>query len=51
MHDLIRGCSDPLEVPAAGHFVQEEGKQVAEAALAILRRRGRSNVRHYDEQL
>ncbi len=36
MHALaktIRGCPAPLEVPQAGHFVQEHGREVAEAAL------------------
>jgi pimeloyl-ACP methyl ester carboxylesterase len=36
MHALaktIRGCPPPLELPEAGHFVQEWGGQVAEAAL------------------
>jgi pimeloyl-ACP methyl ester carboxylesterase len=30
---MIRGCPAPLEVPTAGHFVQEHGREVAEAAL------------------
>jgi pimeloyl-ACP methyl ester carboxylesterase len=30
----IRGCPPPLEVPEAGHFVQEWGEPVARAALA-----------------
>ena len=30
----IRGCPPPLELPHAGHFVQEHGREVAEAALA-----------------
>lgn len=30
---FIRGCPDPLEIPDAGHFVQEWGGPVAEAAL------------------
>ena len=37
MEDLrrtIRGCPPPLELPEAGHFVQEWGDQVARAALA-----------------
>jgi pimeloyl-ACP methyl ester carboxylesterase len=29
----IRGCPPPLELPHAGHFVQEHGREVAEAAL------------------
>jgi pimeloyl-ACP methyl ester carboxylesterase len=31
---VIRGCLPPLELPHAGHFVQEHGREVAEAALA-----------------
>jgi pimeloyl-ACP methyl ester carboxylesterase len=37
MHALaavIRGCPPPLELPQAGHFVQEHGEIVARAALA-----------------
>ena len=37
MHELartIRGCPPPLELPDAGHFVQEHGEAVAEGALA-----------------
>ena len=30
----IRGCPPPLEIPEAGHFVQEWGDRVARAALA-----------------
>jgi pimeloyl-ACP methyl ester carboxylesterase len=30
----IRGCPPPLEVPGAGHFVQEWGEPIARAALA-----------------
>ena len=36
MHALatvIRGCPKPLELPQAGHFVQEHGEEVARAAL------------------
>ncbi len=29
----IRGCPEPLEVPEAGHFVQEYGEPIARAAL------------------
>ena len=32
--ELIRGCPAPLELPNAGHFVQEQGREVAEAAVA-----------------
>jgi pimeloyl-ACP methyl ester carboxylesterase len=31
---LIRRCPAPLELPGAGHFVQEQGREVAEAAVA-----------------
>ena len=37
MHSLrriIRGCPEPMEIAEAGHFVQEWGAPVAEAALA-----------------
>ena len=36
MHVLrghIRGCSEPVELPEAGHFVQEAGAVLVEAAL------------------
>ena len=29
----IRGCPEPMVLPEAGHFVQEWGAPVAEAAL------------------
>jgi pimeloyl-ACP methyl ester carboxylesterase len=32
--EMIRGCPAPLELPGAGHFVQEDGVEVAEAAVA-----------------
>lgn len=35
----IRGCSEPMELPDAGHFVQEWGHKVAERALAWFDRR------------
>lgn len=28
-----KGCPAPMEVPEAGHFVQEFGKEVAQAAV------------------
>ena len=31
----IRGCPPPLELPHAGHFVQEHGREVAERALEV----------------
>jgi pimeloyl-ACP methyl ester carboxylesterase len=33
LHGLIRGCPPPLEIAEAGHFVQEWGEPVAQAAL------------------
>ena len=36
MHKLrrvIRDCSEPLEIPEGGHFLQENGERVARAAL------------------
>ncbi len=33
LKSFIRGCPDPMELPEAGHFVQEWGGPVAEAAL------------------
>jgi haloalkane dehalogenase len=41
MEDLratIRGCPAPLEIPEAGHFVQEWGEPVARAALEAFAR-------------
>ena len=32
----IRGCPPPVELPAAGHFVQEWGEDVLKAALPLL---------------
>lgn len=34
VHAVIRGCPPPLEVAEGGHFLQEWGDQVADAALA-----------------
>ena len=34
MRELIAGCPEPMIVQDAGHFVQEWGKEVAEAAVA-----------------
>jgi len=34
LREIISGCPAPLEIPEAGHFVQEWGDQVANAALA-----------------
>ena len=34
LHQIIRNCPPPLEVPEGGHFVQEWGAPIARAALA-----------------
>lgn len=34
LRSVIRGCPPPLELPEAGHFVQEYGEPVARAAMA-----------------
>lgn len=34
MKDAIKGCSEVIEIPEAGHFVQEFGTEVASKALA-----------------
>lgn len=36
LHGIIRGCPPPIEVPEAGHFVQEWGEPVAERAVISL---------------
>ena len=33
MQQLIRGCPEPMIIPDGGHFVQEWGEEIAEAAL------------------
>jgi tRNA(adenine34) deaminase len=33
LQSQIRGCPEPLLLPEAGHFVQEHGQQIAEAAV------------------
>jgi len=33
LHGIIRGCPPPIEVPEAGHFVQEWGETIAERAV------------------
>jgi len=34
LRDTIRGCPEPMEIPEAGHFVQEYGEPIARRALA-----------------
>ena len=36
LHADIRNCPPPLEIAEGGHFVQEWGKEVAEAATRAL---------------
>jgi len=33
----IRGCPEPLVLPQAGHFVQEQGEPIARAAVGYFR--------------
>jgi pimeloyl-ACP methyl ester carboxylesterase len=33
LRQLIRGCPEPMQVAEGGHFVQEHGGPIAEAAL------------------
>lgn len=33
LRQQIRECPSPLEIPDGGHFVQEWGKEIAEAAV------------------
>jgi pimeloyl-ACP methyl ester carboxylesterase len=34
LRSMIRGCPEPMEIPEAGHFVQEYGEPIARAALS-----------------
>jgi haloalkane dehalogenase/tRNA(adenine34) deaminase len=36
LRQVIRGCPEPLVLPQAGHFVQEWGEEIAQAALTAL---------------
>ena len=33
LQSLIKGCPEPMILPGAGHFVQEQGRAIAEAAV------------------
>lgn len=33
LQSQIKGCPEPLLLPDAGHFVQEQGRAIAEAAV------------------
>ncbi len=35
LQKLIRGCPEPLQLPQGGHFVQEHGESIAQAAVAV----------------
>ena len=37
LQQVIAGCPGPLLLPQAGHFVQEHGQQIAEAAVRHFR--------------
>jgi haloalkane dehalogenase len=37
LHSLIRNCPPPIELPDAGHFVQEWGEEVATSAIEAFR--------------
>jgi len=36
LHTIIRNCPPPIEVPEAGHFVQEHGREIARKAVDAL---------------
>jgi pimeloyl-ACP methyl ester carboxylesterase len=36
LHEVIRNCPPPIELPEAGHFVQEWGQPIAQRALIEL---------------
>jgi tRNA(adenine34) deaminase len=35
LQQMIRGCPEPMLLPEAGHFVQEQGEEVARRAVAL----------------
>jgi pimeloyl-ACP methyl ester carboxylesterase len=35
LRQTIRGCPEPMRIPEAGHFVQEWGQPIAQAALRV----------------
>ncbi len=37
LRDNIRGCPDPMVIEQAGHFVQEQGESIAQAAVGYFR--------------
>jgi tRNA(adenine34) deaminase len=38
LRSQIRGCPEPMVLPQAGHFVQEHGEAIAQAAVGYFRR-------------
>jgi tRNA(adenine34) deaminase len=38
LQKVIRGCPEPMLLPKAGHFVQEEGERIASEACRIFGR-------------
>ncbi len=37
LRGVIRGCSEPLVIERAGHFVPEHGREIAQAAVGYFR--------------
>ena len=37
LRELIRGCPEPMVIKEAGHFVQEHGAAIAQAAVGYFR--------------
>jgi tRNA(adenine34) deaminase len=37
LHNKIRNCPEPMLLPEAGHFVQEHGQSIAEAAVQLFK--------------
>ncbi len=37
LHETIRGCAPPMVIDKAGHFVQEHGHEIAQAAVGYFR--------------
>jgi len=38
LHQNIRNCPEPLMIKEAGHFVQEHGQAIAEAAVRYFKK-------------
>ncbi|OOG39844.1 tRNA adenosine(34) deaminase TadA [Polaromonas sp. A23] len=37
LQQMIKGCPEPVILPEAGHFVQEQGEAIAQSAVALFR--------------